>query len=139
MLYGYFYLYQYIGGAVIKIYFKLINKKKSFFLNFYIFIITMILIQLISNISVFLCALLGILVNQKSILDILMSIELLLLSANLNFLIFSIYLDDYYGQIFSLFILTVAASEASVGLALLILLYRMKNTISVTQKILIKG
>jgi len=99
----------------------------------------MILIQLISNISVFLCSLLGILVNQKSILDILMSIELLLLSANLNFLIFSIYLDDYYGQIFSLFILTVAASEASVGLALLILLYRMKNTISVTQKILIKG
>jgi NADH-quinone oxidoreductase subunit K len=68
-----------------------------------------------------------------------MCIELLLLSANLNFLIFSIYLDDYYGQIFSLFILTIAASEASVGLALLILLYRMKNTISVTQKVLIKG
>jgi len=68
-----------------------------------------------------------------------MCIELLLLSANLNFLIFSIYLDDYYVQIFSLFILTIAASEASVGLALLILLYRMKNTISVTQKVLIKG
>jgi len=64
-------------------------------------------------------------------------IELLLLSANLNFLIFSIYLDDYYGQIFYLFILTIAASEASVGLALLILLYRMKNTISVAQKVLI--
>ena len=64
-----------------------------------------------------------------------MCIELLLLSANLNFLIFSIYLDDYYGQIFYLFILTIAASEASVGLALLILLYRMKNTISVAQKV----
>ena len=48
---------------------------------------------------------------------------------------FSIYLEDSYGQIFSLFILTVAASEAAVGLALLILLYRMKNTISITQKI----
>lgn len=99
----------------------------------------MIITQLISNISVFFCALLGILVNKKSILDILMCIELLLLSSNLNFLVFSIYLDDYYGQIFSLFILTIAASEASIGLALLILLYRMKHTISVTQKILIKG
>lgn len=99
----------------------------------------MVLTQLISNLSVFFCALLGILVNKRSILDILMCIELLLLSANLNFLIFSIYLDDYYGQIFSLFILTIAASEASVGLALLILLYRMKSTISVTQKVLIKG
>lgn len=99
----------------------------------------MILNQLISNLSVFFCALLGILVNKRSIIDILMCIELLLLSVNLNFLIFSIYLDDYYGQIFSLFILTIAASEASVGLALLILLYRMKNTISVTQKVLIKG
>ena len=65
-----------------------------------------------------------------------MCIELLLLSANLNFLMFSIYLEDSYGQIFSLFILTVAASEAAVGLALLILLYRMKNTISITQKII---
>ncbi len=99
----------------------------------------MILTQLTSNLSVFFCALLGILVNKRSIIDILMCIELLLLSANLNFLIFSIYLDDYYGQIFYLFILTIAASEASVGLALLILLYRMKNTISVTQKVLIKG
>lgn len=99
----------------------------------------MIITQLISNISVFCCALLGILINKRSIIDILMCIELLLLSSNLNFLIFSIYLDDSCGQIFSLFILTVAASEASVGLALLILLYRMKNTISVTQKILVKG
>jgi len=99
----------------------------------------MILVQLVSNISVFFCALLGIIINQRSILDILMCIELLLLSVNLNFLVLSMYLDDYYGQIFSLFILTIAASEASIGLALLILLYRMKNTISITQKILIKG
>ena len=103
------------------------------------YFIFMILTQFISNLSVFFCALLGILVNKRSIIDILMCIELLLLSSNLNFLIFSIYLDDSYGQVFSLFILTIAASEAAVGLALLILLYRMKNTISINQKILIKG
>jgi len=68
-----------------------------------------------------------------------MCLELLLLCGNLNFLVFSVYLDDCYGEIFSLFILTIAASEASVGLALLILLYRMKSTISVKQRTLIKG
>jgi len=95
--------------------------------------------QIACNISLFFCAIIGIIANRRSILDIIMCIELMLLCTNLNFLVFSIYLDDAYGLLFSLFILTIAAGEASLGLAILILLYRLKNTISATQKICIKG
>jgi len=60
-----------------------------------------------------------------------MSIELMLLSINLNFIFFSIYLDDIYGEVFSLFILVIAAAEASIGLAILIIYYRLRGIISV--------
>jgi len=60
-----------------------------------------------------------------------MSIELMLLSINLSFIFFSLYLDDIFGQLFSLFILTVAAAEASIGLAILIVYYRIRGVISI--------
>lgn len=71
----------------------------------------------------------GIILNRKNILITIMSIELLLLAVNLNFAAFSIYLDDIVGQIFVLFILTIAAAESAIGLAIITVFYRLKNTI----------
>ena len=78
---------------------------------------------------VFFIGLLGIVLNRKNILIIIMSIELLLLSVNLNFAAFSIYLDDFIGQIFVVFILTIAAAESAIGLSLITVFYRLKNSI----------
>lgn len=72
---------------------------------------------------------LGLVLNRKNILITLMSIELMLLAINLNFIIFSIYLDDTAGYVFVLFILTIAAAESAIGLAILTIYYRLKNTI----------
>lgn len=90
-------------------------------------------INYILNISVtlFLIGALGLILNRKNILIIIMSIELMLLSVNLNFLIFSIYLDDIIGQLFVLFILTIAATESAIGLAILTVYYKLKNTIQI--------
>jgi len=78
---------------------------------------------------VFFIGLVGIVLNRKNILIIIMSIELLLLAINLNFAAFSIYLDDIIGQIFVLFILTIAATESAIGLAVITVFYRLKNSI----------
>jgi len=99
----------------------------------------MFIVQFITNILLFLIGVFGILFNRNSILVVLMCIELLLLSVNLNFLLFSVYLDDFYGQIFSLFILTIAASEAAIGLAVLILYYRLRGNISINQIATLRG
>lgn len=80
-------------------------------------------------ITLFLIGVLGLVLNRKNILITLMSIELMLLAINLNFIIFSIYLDDLAGYIFVLFILTIAAAESAIGLAILTIYYRLKNTI----------
>ena len=80
-------------------------------------------------ITLFLIGVLGLVLNRKNILITLMSIELMLLAINLNFIIFSIYLDDLAGYVFVLFILTIAAAESAVGLAILTIYYRLKNTI----------
>ena len=77
----------------------------------------------------FLIGLIGIVLNRKNILVTIMCIELLLLSVNLNFAVFSIYLDDFIGQIFVLFILTIAATESAIGLAMIVVLYGLKNSI----------
>ena len=69
--------------------------------------------------------------NRKNILITIMSIELMLLAVNLNFVLFSIYLDDIVGQVFVLFILTIAATESAIGLAILVVYYRLKNTIRI--------
>lgn len=73
----------------------------------------------------------GMFLNRKNILIILMSIELMLLAVNINFVAFSAYLHDILGQIFSLFILTIAAAEAAIGLAILVVYFRNRNTVAV--------
>lgn len=81
------------------------------------------------NCIIFLIGMVGIILNRKNILTIIMSIELLLLSVNLNFAVISVYLDDIAGQIFVLFILTIAAAESALGLALITVFYQLKNSI----------
>jgi len=79
----------------------------------------------------FLIGVLGLVLNRKNILITLMSIELILLAVNLNFVVFSIYLDDIIGYIFVLFILTIAAAESAIGLAIITIYYRLKATIRI--------
>jgi NADH-quinone oxidoreductase subunit K len=98
-----------------------------------------ILKYFIISMLLFVIAIFGIFLVKKSIIIILMSIELLLLAVNLNFIIFSIYLDDLIGQTFSLFILTVAAAESAIGLAILVVYYRIKGIISINFVNSIKG
>ncbi len=81
----------------------------------------------------------GIILNRKNIIIILMSVELILLSVNLNLVAFSAFLGDLTGQIFALFILTVAAAEAAIGLAILVTYYRNRGTIAVEDINLMKG
>jgi NADH-quinone oxidoreductase subunit K len=94
---------------------------------------------LIVAMVLFLLGTLGILLNRKNIIIMLMSIELILLAVNANFIIFSVYLNDLIGELFSLFILTVAAAESAIGLAILVAYYRIKGTIAVKYINLIKG
>jgi NADH-quinone oxidoreductase subunit K len=77
----------------------------------------------------FFIGILGLVLNRKNIIITLMALELMLLAVNLNFIIFSVYLDDIVGQIFVLFILTIAATESSIGLALLMVYFKLKNSI----------
>lgn len=79
----------------------------------------------------FLLGIWGIFLNRKNILIMLMSIELMLLAVDLNFLVFSVYLDDMMGQLFALFVLTVAAAESAIGLAILVITFRIRGTIAV--------
>ena len=81
----------------------------------------------------------GIFLNRKNIIVILMSIELILLAVNINLVSFSIFLQDLVGQIFTMFILTVAAAEAAVGLAIIVIYYKNKGTINVEQISSLKG
>ena len=80
-------------------------------------------------IILFLIGTLGLVLNRRNILITIMSIELMLLSVNLNFIIFSIYLDDIVGYVFVLFVLTIAATESAIGLAILSIYYKLKQTI----------
>jgi NADH-quinone oxidoreductase subunit K len=81
----------------------------------------------------------GIFINRKNVIILLMCIELMLLSVNLNFVAFSHFLGDIGGQVFVFFILTVAAAEAAIGLAILVVLFRNKNTINVADLNSMKG
>ena len=81
----------------------------------------------------------GIFLNRKNMIILLMAIELMLLSVNLNFIAFSHYLQDLGGQIFVFFILTVAAAEAAIGLAILVVLFRTRQTINVGDLDSMKG
>lgn len=82
---------------------------------------------------------LGIFLNRKNIIVILMAIELILLAVNINFVAFSAYLNDLVGQIFAMFVLTVAAGEAAIGLAILVIYFRGRGTISVDDVNRMKG
>jgi len=81
----------------------------------------------------------GIFVNRKNVIILLMSVELILLSVNVNLVAFSSFLGDLAGQVFALFVLTVAAAEAAVGLAILVVYYRNRGDISVEGANLMKG
>ena len=92
-------------------------------------IITNISYILIITTTMFFIGLLGLVLNRKNILITIMAIEIMLLAVNLNFSVFSVYLDDVVGHIFVLFILTVAATESSIGLSILSAYYKLKQTI----------
>ena len=88
---------------------------------------------------IFIIGIVGIFLNRKNIIVILMSIELILLAVNINLVSFSIFLNDLNGQIFTLFILTVAAAEAAIGLAIIVVYYRNTGTINVEKIDKLKG
>ena len=81
----------------------------------------------------------GIFVNRKNVIVILMSIELILLSVNINFVAFSAHLGDLAGQVFTMFVLTVAAAEAAIGLSILVVFFRNRGTIEVEDVNVMKG
>ena len=88
---------------------------------------------------IFTIGIIGVFLNRKNVIIILMSIELILLAVNINLVSFSIYLQDLVGQVFTMFILTVAAAEAAVGLAIIVIYYKNKGSINVEQIDSLKG
>ena len=109
------------------------------FLNFIFMVLVNINFILSFVALLFTIGVIGLVLNRKNILIIIMSIELMLLSVNLNFILFSIYLDDLLGQLFVLFVLTIAATESSIGLAILSSYYKLKNTIVIDKIKRLKG
>ena len=87
----------------------------------------------------FALSVLGIFLNRRNLIVLLMAIELMLLAVNMNFVAFSYYLGDMHGQVFVFFILTVAAAESAIGLAILVVLFRNRSTIAVDELDQLKG
>jgi len=94
---------------------------------------------LVLGAMLFSLSIIGIFLNRKNLIVLLMAIELMLLAVNTNFVAFSHYLGDMNGQIFVFFILTVAAAESAIGLAILVLLFRNKSSINVDELDVLKG
>ncbi|PZN96325.1 MAG: NADH-quinone oxidoreductase subunit NuoK [Alphaproteobacteria bacterium] len=94
---------------------------------------------LVVSAALFVLGVLGIFINRKNVIIILMSIELILLAVNINFVAFSAYLHQVHGQIFAMFVLTVAAGEAAIGLAILVIYFRNRGTIAVDDADMMKG
>ena len=94
---------------------------------------------LILGVVIFSIGIIGIFLNRKNVIVILMSIELILLAVNINLVSFSIFINDLAGQVFAMFILTVAAAEAAIGLAIIVVYYRNKVTIRVEEIKSLKG
>ena len=94
---------------------------------------------LILGVVIFSIGIIGIFLNRKNVIVILMSIELILLAVNINLVSFSIFINDLTGQIFAMFVLTVAAAEAAIGLAIIVVYYRNKGTIRVETINSLKG
>ena len=89
--------------------------------------------------ALFVIGIFGIFLNRKNVIVILMSVELILLAVNINLVAFSVYLHDVVGQIFAMFVLTVAAAEAAVGLAILVTFFRNRGDIAVDDASMMKG
>lgn len=89
--------------------------------------------------ALFTIGVMGVFLNRKNVIVILMSIELMLLAVNLNLIAFSAYLNDLVGQVFALLVLTVAAGEAGIGLAILVIYFRNRGTIAVEDINVMKG
>ena len=87
----------------------------------------------------FVIGIFGLFLNRKNVIVLLMSIELMLLSVNINLVAFSSYMNDLVGQVFTLFVLTVAAAEAAIGLAILVSFFRIRGTIAVEDVNVMKG
>ncbi|MEO6973821.1 MAG: NADH-quinone oxidoreductase subunit NuoK [Rhodoferax sp.] len=87
----------------------------------------------------FALSVIGIFLNRKNLIILLMAIELMLLAVNMNFVAFSYYLGDMAGQVFVFFILTVAAAESAIGLAILVLVFRNKSSVRIDELNLLKG
>jgi len=94
---------------------------------------------LILSLNLFIISILGLSLSRKNIIIILMSLEMLLLSANINFVATSVYIDDIMGQVYSLMILCIAAAESSIGLALIIVYFRLRGGISLDLISLLKS
>ena len=94
---------------------------------------------LVVSAILFVTGVFGIFLNRKNLIIILMAIELILLSVNINLVAFSAYLDDLVGQVFAMFVLTVAAAEAAIGLAILVVYFRNRGSIAVEDLNVMKG
>lgn len=108
-------------------------------MNFLNYQIIPIHYYVILSATIFIIGVCGIFLNRKNIISFLMSIELMLLAININFVSFSAYLNNLVGQIFAIFILTVAAAEIAVGLAILIVYFKQKSNIAVEKMDVMKG
>jgi|SRR3989338_2872112 len=91
------------------------------------------------SVSLFMIGFFGIILTRKNIILIIVSLEIMLLAVNLNFIFFSVFLDDLVGQIFSLYILTVAGAESAIGLAILIIFYKIRQVIAIDYISSLKG
>ena len=89
--------------------------------------------------GLFVIGIFGLFLNRKNVIVMLMSVELMLLAVNINFVAFSAYLGDLVGQVFTMFVLTVAAAEAAIGLAILVCFFRVRGTIAVEDVNVMKG
>ena len=89
--------------------------------------------------TIFFLGIFGIMLNKRSIVLVLLCVELILLAVNLNFIFFSVYLNDFLGQLFALYVLTVAAAESAIGLAILVLYFRVHNNLSIDSLRLLHG
>lgn len=89
--------------------------------------------------ALFVIGIFGLFLNRKNVIVMLMSIELMLLAVNINFVAFSAYLGDLVGQVFTLFVLTVAAAEAAIGLAILVCFFRLRGSIAVEDVNVMRG
>lgn len=93
----------------------------------------------ILSLLIFMIGLFGLIINRKHLILSLISLEVMLLSVNINFITFSYFLKDYAGHIFTLMILTVAAAEAAIGLAIIVTYFKVQNTIDMTSLTHLKG